>query len=293
MMTPPLRSGLLAFAGFALAGTIAAQTPPPPKIQFPAPSPACTLKQRVGLTDIEIVYSRPGLKGRVVVGRINPYGEVWRAGANAATRITFSTPVSFGGTEVPAGTYGLFAIPGATEWTVILNKIANQWGAYSYNPTDDVVRVTATPVRIDPPVETFTIGINDIRDESATLNLTWADWRVPVKLGVDVVSILEPQIEAVMASDAPKKPYAQAAMFYGDHNLHLDEAVKWMDAAIAAQPDAFFLIYHKAVILAKMGDKAAAEAAARQSMDLAAKQTGPEKDEYIRLNQELIAGLHG
>jgi len=292
MMTPPLRSGFLLFAGFALAGTVAAQTPPPSKLQFPAPSPACTLKQRVGLTDIEIVYSRPGLKGRVVVGKIDPYGQVWRTGANAATRITFGTPVNFGGTEVPAGTYGLFTIPGESEWTVILNKIANQWGAYQYNAKDDVARVTVTPVKVDPPVETFTIDINDIRDESATLNLTWADWRVPVKLGVDVVAILEPQIEALMASDNPKKPYAQAAMFYGDHNIHLQQAAAWMDAAIAAQPDAYYLLYHKAVILAKMGDQAGAETTARQSMALAAKQTGPEKDEYIRLNEALIAGLH-
>lgn len=291
MKTPLMSAGRLLLSAPLLAVSLAAQTPPPPKLQFPAPSPACTLKQRVGLTDIEVVYSRPGLKGRVVVGNIDPYGQVWRTGANAATRITFSAPVNFGGTEVPAGTYGLFTIPGATEWTVILNKNAKQWGAYTYDAKDDVVRVAATPVKLAAPVETFTIEINDIRDESATLNLIWADWRVPVKLGVDVVSVLEPQIEAVMASDAPKKPYAQAAMFYGDHNLHLPEAATWMDAAIAAQPDAFYLLYHKAIILEKMGDKAGAEAAARQSMALAAKQTGPEKDEYLRLNEALLARL--
>jgi Protein of unknown function (DUF2911) len=292
MKTSLLRAGLRLLSAPALAGVLAAQTPPPPELQFPAPSLACTLKQRVGLTDIEIVYSRPGVKGRVILGGLVPYGEVWRAGANAATRITFSTPVVFGGRDVPAGTYGLFAIPGATEWTVILNRIANQWGAYSYNPKDDVVRVTATPVKLARRVETFTIGINDLRDESATLDLSWDDWLVPVKLGVDVVSILEPQIEAVMASAAPKKPYAAAAMFYGDHNIHLKEAAAWMDAAIAAGgPETFFLYYHQAVILAKMGDRAGAEAAARQSMALAAKQTGPEKDEYLRLNEALIAGL--
>ena len=291
MNTPLLRASLALLAAPALAGVLAAQTPPPAKLQFPLPSPPCTLKQRVGLTDIEIDYSRPSLKGRVLVGNINPYGEVWRVGANAATRITFSTPVTFGGTQVPAGTYGLFAIPGPVEWTVILNKTAKQWGAYQYDAKEDVVRVPATAVKTDPPVETFTIDINDVRDESATLNLIWAGWRVPVKLGVDVVSILEPQIEAFMASDAPKKPYAQVAMFYGDHHIHLDEAVQWMDAAIAAQPDAYYLYYHKGIILAAMGDKAGAEAAAQQSLALAAKATGPEKGEYTRLNEALIASL--
>ncbi|HTX66020.1 MAG TPA: DUF2911 domain-containing protein [Opitutaceae bacterium] len=292
-MKPPLLRVLALLAAPALAGVLAAQTPPPKKIDFPAPSPASTLKQRVGLTDITVEYSRPGLKGRVLVGNINPYGEVWRVGANEATRITFSAPVTFGGTPVPAGTYGLFAIPGPSEWTVILNKNAKQWGAYQYDAKDDVVRVPATAAKIDPRIETFTIDINDIRDESATLNLIWDGWRVPVKLGVDVLSVLEPQIEAVMASDAPKKPYAQAAMFYGDHGVHLDEAVKWMDAAIAAQPDFdFYLYYHKGIILAKMGDKAGALAAAQKSLELVAKATGPEKGEYIRLDNALIASLH-
>ena len=284
-----LRLPLLLVSAVALAISIAAQTP---GIEFPAASPACTLKQRVGLTDIEINYSRPGLKGRVVVGKIDPYGKVWRTGANAATRISFSTPVKLQGSRLDAGTYELFTIPGRDEWTVILQKAGRQWGAYQYKQENDVLRVKATPVALANPVETFTIDINDIRDESATLDLIWADWRVPVKLEVDVVSDPAPQIEAVMASDAAKKPYAQAAMFYRDHDLDLKKAAAWMDAAIAEQPDAFYLLYHKARILAKMGDKAGALAAARASIDLAAKGTGPAKDEYTRLNEALIASLH-
>lgn len=292
----PAGGGLLKLmwesAQYVVPFTVAKPTARGPRIEFPAPSPTGTVKQRVGLTDISVVYSRPGMKGRVIFGGLVPYDEVWRAGANAATRISFSTPVNFGGTEVPAGTYGLFAIPGREEWTVILNKVANQWGAYQYNPKEDVVRVTAKPEELATPVETFTIGINDIRDQSATLNLTWDRVRVPVKLGFDVVSMLEPKIEAVMASDASRKPYAQAAMFYGDHGVHLKEAVAWMDKAIAGvKTEGFYLWYHKAVILAKMGDKAGAEAAARQSIALAEKLKGPEKEEYIRLNETLMKHL--
>ena len=124
MITPPLRGGLILAAGLAFAASLFAQAPQAPKIEFPLPSPAATLKQRVGLTDIEIVYYRPGVKNRVIFGGLLPYGEVWRAGANFATKITFSTLVKVNGTEVPAGTYGLFAIPGQNEWTVILNKNA-------------------------------------------------------------------------------------------------------------------------------------------------------------------------
>jgi hypothetical protein len=276
---------------FSVAFTVA-QTPPPPKIEFPAASPAATVKQRVGLTEIEISYSRPGLKGRVVVGNIDPYGKVWRTGANSATRVSFSTPVKLQGNKLDAGTYELFTIPGRDEWTVILQKAGNQWGAYQYKEVNDVLRVTAKPVALANPVETFTIDLNDLRDESATLNLIWADWRVPVKLEVDVGSILVPQIEAVMASGAAEKPYAQAAMFYADHDLDLKKAVSWINTAIAEQPKGFWLFYHKARILAKLGDKEGALATARQSIALAAESAGPAKAEYTRLNEALIASLH-
>jgi len=292
MITPSLRTGFILASGLALAASLFAQAPQAPKIDFPAASPSATLKQRVGLTDIEINYSRPGLKGRVVVGNIDPFGKVWRTGANNATRISFSTPVKLQGSSLDAGTYELFTIPGKDEWTVILQKAGKQWGAYQYKQENDALRVTAKPVVLANPVETFTIDLNDIRDESATLNLIWADWRVPVKLEVDVVSIVVPQIEAVMASDSAKKPYAQAAMFYRDHDLDLKKALVWIDAAIAAQPDAYYYVYHKAKLLAKMGDKAGALAAAQQSIAMAAKDTGPVKDEYTRLNEALIASLH-
>jgi hypothetical protein len=291
MITPPLRTGFIFASGLAFAAGLLAQAPQAPKIEFPAASPAATLKQRVGLTDIEINYSRPGLKGRVVVGNIDPYGKVWRTGANSATRVAFSTPVRLQGSKLDAGTYELFTIPGQDEWTVILQKAGKQWGAYQYKEENDILRVKTTPVALANPVETFTIDINDIRDESATLNLIWAGWRVPVTLEVDIVSTIVPQIEAVMASDAAKKPYAQAAMFYRDHDLDLKKAAAWIDAAIAEQPNAYYLVYHKAKLLAKMGDKAGAIALAQQSIAMAAKDTGPAKDEYTRLNEALIASL--
>src|SRR4051794_26292207 len=102
-------------SGLFVAPQLFAQAP---KLEFPAPSPACTIKQHVGLTDVEIVYSRPGVKGRQIFGGLVPYGKVWRTGANQATKITFSTPVKLNGADIPAGTYGLFTIPGEKEWTV-------------------------------------------------------------------------------------------------------------------------------------------------------------------------------
>ncbi len=289
MITTMYRPLLRVLAGSLLATGLFAQTPAP-QLTFPAPSPAATLKQTFGITDVEIAYSRPGVKGRKIFGGLVPYGEVWRTGANTATKISFSTAVKFGGADVPAGAYALYTIPGESEWTVILNKVTGQWGAYQYDAKNDLVRVKARPTTVEQPFETFTIGLGDLRDESATLYLTWDRTRVPVKLEVDVVGLLVPRITAAMAGEG-KKPYLQAAMFYYDHNLDLKQAVAWMDAGLEKDPGAFWMIYRKGLILAKMGDKDAARAAAQHSLELAAKASGSIKDEYMRLNQALLDSL--
>jgi hypothetical protein len=290
MITNLLRPAFVTAASLLLVSGLFAQTPAP-KVSFPAASPAATVKQRVGLTDIEVIYSRPSVKGREIFGKLVPFGQVWRTGANSATKISFSTDVKLNGTAIPAGHYELFTLPGRDEWTVIIHKDVSEWGAFSYDAKNDIARVTAKPVALSQPVESFTIGLDDLRDESATLNLLWDKTRVPVKIEVDLTSTLVPQIEAVMASDAAKKPYAQAAMFYLDHGLDLKKAAAWMDAAIAAQPDAFYLVYQQARILARSGDKAGAIAAAQKSIALANKAGGAAQDEYRRLNEALLATL--
>jgi hypothetical protein len=263
---------------------------PAANIAFPQVSPTETLKVRIGATDIEVVYSRPSAKGRVMLGGNNPYGVVWRTGANSATRVTFGTDVTVEGSPLAAGTYELFTIPGKDSWTIIFQKAGKQWGAYTYDAKNDALRVTATPMALAEPVETFTIDVNDVRPNSATLNLSWEGTRVPVKLGFDVAGILVPKIEAAMAGPGDK-PYAEAAVFYLENRLDLDKAAAWIDTAIAAHPDAFYYVYQKARILAAKGDKEGAIAAANHSIEMAAKTTGPAKDEYLRLNEALIASL--
>jgi hypothetical protein len=258
-----------------------------PKIEFPAPSPACTIKQRVGLTDIEVVYSRPSMKGRQIFGNVVPFGTVWRTGANAATKITFSTPVKLNGTDVAAGAYALYTIPGEDEWTIILNKGVGKSGT-QYDEKDDVVHFKATPVHLsDTSIETFTIEFNHVRDEAAVLNLVWDKTVVPVKMEIELTSKLVPQIEAIMASDAKQKPYFQAAMFYYDHGLDLEKAKKWVDAAIAER-EAYYIVHLKAKILAKLGDKDGAIAAANRSKELAEK---AKDSAYIKLNNDLLESL--
>ncbi len=282
-----LRTAVL---GLILGAQLPAQTPGAPK--FPAQSPTQTISQAVGLTTIEIVYSRPGVKGRKIFGGTEAFGRVWRTGANNATKITFSTPVKFSGRDVPAGTYALFSIPGADEWTVILNKVTGQWGAYTYDQKNDLVRVTTRPLKLNQLVETFTIDINDIRDQSATLNLTWENTRVPVTLGFDVASTLVPQIEQFMASAAKKTnaQYYNAAVFYYDSGLDLNKARAWIEAATNNDKPAFYMMHWKAKILAKLGDKAGAKAAAESSKALAVTAEGAQSP-FLKMNNDLIASL--
>ena len=260
-----------------------------PKIEFPAPSPTSTLKQRVGLTDIEIVYSRPGKKGRTIFGSLVPYGEVWRTGANASTKISFSTPVKLNGHEVPAGKYALYTIPGETEWTIIIYKNPDLSGAFNYDPKDDLIRFTTQAVEIGATIETFTVDIGDIKDDSALLYMLWDRTLVPVKIEVNLVPKLAAQIDEAMAATEGQKPYYQAAMFYYDHDLDLQKARKWIDVA-AKENERYYILHLKAKILAKLGEKEQAIAAAKRSTELAIKDDGP-KSGYVKMNQDLISSL--
>lgn len=304
MLNPFLRRTLAAISSLGFAAGLFAQAPAttpatpapsarppaPPRLAVPAASPAGSLKQRVGLTDIEITYSRPGLKGRVMIGQVEPYGKVWRTGANNATTLAFSTDVKLNGHAVPAGKYALFTIPTDRDWTVIISKKSNQSGAFAYNEADDLVRFTVTPVQLGESVETFEIGLNDIRDDSATINLSWAKLRVPIRLELDVVGPTLARIDELMAGSGPK-PYAQAAGFYLEHGQDLNKALDWIEAAVAAGANQTN-VHLKAKILAKLGRKEAAIAAARQSIELAAKSSNAGiRAEYTKMNENLIATL--
>jgi len=261
------------------------------KIDFPQASPSATVKERVGVTDVSVDYSRPGVKDRKIFGGLVPYGDVWRTGANAATKVTFSTDVKLGGAAVPAGSYALFTIPGQAEWTVILSKVVDgQWGSYAYNPKDDQARVKVKSVAMAEPMETMTISLQDIRAGKANLVIAWEKTKVPVELDTDVVAKVRPQVEAAMAG-SDEKPYFAAAMFYYENDVDMKLAKEWIEAAAKQQPDAVWIVYRKGLILKKAGDKAGALAAAQQARELASKQEGEIKAEYTRLSENLIASL--
>jgi hypothetical protein len=153
------------------------------KLDLPAKSPAAKLTQTVGLTDITIEYSSPAVKGRKIWGALVPYKEVWRTGANQATRFTFSKDVIIADKPVPAGTYAFFAIPGDKQWTLILNKEAFQGGSFGYKQEQDVLRVDVKPAAV-PMRERLAYAVTNFTDDTAQIDLEWEKLRVslPVKL---------------------------------------------------------------------------------------------------------------
>lgn len=276
----------------ALAATLATATSlaHAQEIPFPKASPKAKLTEQIGVASLEIEYSRPSVKGRKVFGDLVPWGEVWRTGANEATKITFGAEMTFGGELVAPGTYALFTIPGEKEWTVILNKVAGQWGAYKYDEKNDLLRVKVMPSRLAEPVETFLISVTDLKDDGANLVFAWDTTRVAVKLHSDVAKVIVPQIEAAMKAEG-KKPYFPSAMFYYEHGLDLKKALAWMDEALKEQPDAVWMVYRKGLIQAKAGDKAGALASAKQALMLAEKAGGSIGAEYKHLCEALIASV--
>lgn len=255
-------------------------------LKTPAPSPLQTVKQDFALSNIEVSYSRPGVKDRVIFGDIVPFGKVWRTGANAATTITFGDTVSIGGTKVSPGKYGLLTIPGQGEWTVIISRSTTTTGPEDYKEADDVVRYKARAERMAAKVETFTIGFNNIRSTSCDLQMTWENTMVSLPITAEVDSRIMKDIQRYVINDS--RPYSAAANYYMENGKDLKQALEWFDKAIANNPKAYWTVHQKANCQAKMGMKKEAMDTAYQSMKLA-KEDGD--DHYVKLNEKLISTL--
>lgn len=253
-------------------------------LKIPQPSSGQTITQDFGLGKITLTYSRPNVKGRTIFGGMEPLGVVWRTGANAATRIKFTEDVKIEGKDLPAGEYGLFSIPGKKEWTVIFNKIADQWGAYQYKESDDVLRVTVKTTPLKDKVETLTMQFGDVTETSAQLNVMWEHSAFAVNITTSIDEKVMANIAEAMKGE--KKPYFAAAQYYFQTGKDLKTALEWMTEAEKSDPKAPWFKLWKGRIQLKMGDKAAAMATAQQGIDAAKAQ---KIDEYVRLNTELLA----
>lgn len=271
-------------AVFALVSVSAANAQ---QLTTPQPSPTQTIKQNFGISSIELSYSRPGLKGRKLYIDLAPTGQVWRTGANAATTLTFGDEVTIGGTKIPAGKYGLLSIPDPAEWTIIISKQTDVTSPDAYKQDQDVVRVKVKPMQLPFPIETFTISFDDLKSNTCNLSLMWGTAYLMLPIATDVDSKVMKQIDNIMNKD--NKPYYSAAMYYYDNGKDMDQALAWVNKATEAAPNAQPWVHTlKTRILAKMGKKADAIAAANNAIRIANETKFPE---FVKQNEDILKTL--
>lgn len=261
------------------------------QIAYPPASPTFELKGTLGLTEVKVVYSRPSAKGRKVAGELIPFNEVWRTGANASTKISFSTDVKLNGNPVPAGTYALYSLFTEEEATIILSNNLELWGAIGYDPKDDQLRFKVPVKHPSSHYETFTISFSDFAMNSANLNLKWEHTKVLFNIESEVDAIVMKQIkeQVIDASSADANTYFQAATYFFETNRDTEQALEWVNKAIKLRKEkAYWIVHLQAKLLARLKRKEAATAAAKESIELAQLAGNPD---YVRLNEKLIASL--
>ena len=256
---------LLVFATVALC-TIEAHA----QVTMPAPSTTQTIIQDFGMGKIELTYSRPGIKGRLLFGQMSelaPLGKPWRTGANAATKIHFSDNVSIGGKNLDSGSYVIYTIPNQSQWDVVLSKGTAYPGSEGFKESDDAVRFKAPVAATKDKIETFTMQFGNVKNESCELHLMWGNADVTVPITTNIKDRIRTQLEAALQGD--KKPYYQAANFYYDYDKNYTKALENINKATAENPKAFYMFLQKARIQKDMGDKTGAKASAMKTIELA------------------------
>jgi tetratricopeptide (TPR) repeat protein len=261
-----LTAGVLFAAALLFTEGAAAQAPP---LVLPTQSPRAGVSQTVGLSQISITYDRPGVNGRKIWGGLVPYDTVWRAGANVNTVISFTSPVTIDGKELPAGHYGVHMIPTVKQWTVILSKEANAWGSFSYDSAEDALRLTAAPVAGDFH-ERLAYTLDDPTDTSVVATLRWEKLAVPFTIGVNTKEIVTDSLREQLRGLGrfSWQPWNQAAMWSLANGVNLEEAQTWTDRSIAINEN-FTNLRTKAALLEKHGDQATADSLRRHSLEIA------------------------
>jgi hypothetical protein len=240
-------------------------------LDLPRPSPFAKVVQTVGLTDITVDYSSPGVKGRKIWGAVVPYDQMWRAGANSATKITFSRDVSFADRPVPAGTYAFFVIPTKGAWTVILNKKADQPGTgRDYKQADDLLRVQVTP-KAAPFRERLAYAITDFTDDKASLALEWEKLRLAIPIAVQTSAQALANINS--AVDGTWRTYANAARYVLESKKDFDVGLKYVDQSLALTED-WYNVWIKAELQAAKGNTKDARVTGEHAYELGKKSEG-------------------
>lgn len=259
------------------------------QIKSPQPSPTATITQKVGVSNISVEYSRPGAKEREIFGGLVSYGKMWRTGANKATKITFNENCVFGGAKVKKGSYSLFTIPGEKEWTVVLNKNTELWGVGEYDEKNQVCSIVSKAIETKDFTESFTIDFGTFQSFSAIMSLKWANTKIDIKIESLAAKKLEKQYLELLTKGPSASDYYNGAKFFADNTSEYEMALEWINTAIDKRPDAFWMQFHKARILKKMGNNKESISVAEGVIELAKEK----KDDYgyIKRSEDLIKSI--
>ncbi|WP_411895493.1 DUF2911 domain-containing protein [Winogradskyella sp. A2] len=256
------------------------------QIRTPQPSPAAKIEQVVGLTDVTIDYSRPSMRGRVIFGNLVPYGKVWRTGANARTKVTFSDDVTVGDNELKAGTYAIFTIPQAESWDVVFYTDYAGGGAPSeLDESKIAARITAKVYPIEMDIQSFTISFDDITNSSAVIGIMWERTYVGIEFKVPTDAKVSASIEETMAGPGAGDYYS-AAVYNLTEGKDLNKAKEWMDKAMSMiENPRYWQLRQQSLLYAKMGDKKNAIATAKKSLE-GAEAAG--NADYVKMNKDSL-----
>ena len=256
------------------------------QVLTPQPSPKCVINQIVGLTDVEVDYSRPSTKGRNIFGDLVPFGKVWRTGANSNSTISFSEDVVIDGKTLKKGKYALYTLPKVEKWEIIFYSKTDNWGNPEvWNEADVALRATVTPEMLNRNVESFTIDINNLDNNFAHLNLSWEKTLVALKFQVPTQKTAMASIDKVLAGPSGGD-YFSAAQYYFQSNADLTKALTYVNKALELKKESpYWYTKLKSLIQAKLGDKKGAIETAKLSLD-AAKLA--KNNDYIKMNEDNI-----
>lgn len=271
---------IIAIAACSLAVSVSAQ------IKTPQPSPAATAKQTVGLTEVEVVYSRPHRRGRTIFGDLVSYDKLWRTGANKNVVITTDDVLIFGKDSLEAGSYAVFTKPGKDAWKVYFYSDTENWGTpQKWDDSKVALETSAKTMKTGSTVESFTIAFEDVTADGAHLEFSWENTKVALPFTVSTKDRVMANIESVMSGPSAGD-YYRAADYYLSQNKDLDQALTWMNKALEMRGNApFWMLRKKSLIEAGLGKKKEAIATAKKSLE-AAKEAG--NDDYVKMNEDSI-----
>jgi len=267
---------------FLFIGVISANA----QIKTPAPSPFSKITQVVGLTDVTLEYSRPAMRGRTIFGNLVPFNKIWRTGANARTKITFSDDVTIEGDTLRKGTYAIFTKPTAESWEVYFyTDYAGGGAPATLDESKVALKTTAKTESMPMPIQSFTMSFDDLTENSGVIGMLWENTYVGVKFNVPTDAIASKSIAAVMGGPSAND-YFSAASYYRNSGKDLNQALTWITKATELRKEAFWMMREKSLIHAALGDKKGAIEAAKKSLAVAQE---AKNAAYIKMNKESIA----